>query len=252
MGQKDKKVQLTPSYNVEPVLNPEAFEIPEPEFYNFDVEKSIEKFQVGQIWAIYSDEDALPKYYGRIQKIDTVPEVTFHVAWLYHCLASRNTIGWVDKNIPICCGKFMVKRKIHKIVGSLSFSHQLTVEPVGKKDVVAILPRKGEIWALYKNWNIELKHSELKNCEYDIVEIAEVNDEWTLGVVLELVCGYKSVFKPQRERQKVVSVEILQTEMLRFSHQIPAFCLTMEQSESLQGFWELDPAAVPQCLLCSS
>lgn len=252
VGQKNKDVRLAPSYNVEPVSNPEAFEIPEPEFCNFDVEKSIEKFQVGQIWAIYSDEDALPKYYGRIQKIDTIPEVTFHVAWLYHCLASRDTIRWVDKSIPICCGKFMVKRKTQKIVGSLSFSHQLTVEPVGKKDVVAILPRKGEIWALYKNWNKEMKHSELKNCEYDIVEIAEVNDEWTLGVVLELVCGYKSVFKPQRERQKVVSVEILQTELLRFSHQIPAFCLTMEQSESLQGFWELDPAAVPQCLLCSS
>ncbi|KAL2545030.1 DNAJ heat shock N-terminal domain-containing protein [Forsythia ovata] len=253
LGKKDKNVRLNPSCNDAPVSIPEDLEIPEPEFYNFDAEKSIEKFQVGQIWAIYSDEDALPKYYGKIQKIDTLPEVTFHVAWLYPCLASRDTIRWVDKNIPICCGKFMVKkRKTHKIVGTLSFSHQLRVEPVGKKDVFTILPQKGEIWALYKNRNVEMKHSELVNCEYEIVEIAEINDEWTLGVVLELVRGYKSVFKPRREKQKVVSVEILQTEMLRFSHQIPAFCLTVEQGESLQGCWELDPAAVPQYLLCSS
>lgn len=34
-------------------------EIPEPEFYDFDADKSKEKFQVGQIWAVYSDEDML-------------------------------------------------------------------------------------------------------------------------------------------------------------------------------------------------
>jgi hypothetical protein len=46
----------------------DAIEIPESEFFNFDAEKSIEKFQVGQIWSLYSDEDGLPKYYGQIMK----------------------------------------------------------------------------------------------------------------------------------------------------------------------------------------
>jgi len=39
-------------------------QVPEPEFYSFDAERSPEKFQIGQCWAMYSDEDALPRYYG--------------------------------------------------------------------------------------------------------------------------------------------------------------------------------------------
>ncbi|WMV09423.1 hypothetical protein MTR67_002808 [Solanum verrucosum] len=36
-------------------------QVPEPEFYKFAAERSPEKFQIGQCWAIYSDEDALPR-----------------------------------------------------------------------------------------------------------------------------------------------------------------------------------------------
>uniref|UniRef100_M1CEQ9 DNAJ heat shock N-terminal domain-containing protein n=1 Tax=Solanum tuberosum TaxID=4113 RepID=M1CEQ9_SOLTU len=54
--------------------------VPEPEFYKFADERSPEKFQIGQCWAIYSDEDALPRYYGKIKKIDLLPEFVLHVA----------------------------------------------------------------------------------------------------------------------------------------------------------------------------
>ncbi|KAH0743299.1 hypothetical protein KY290_031292 [Solanum tuberosum] len=42
-------------------------QVTEPEFYKFADERSREKFQIGQCWAIYSDEDALPQYYGQIK-----------------------------------------------------------------------------------------------------------------------------------------------------------------------------------------
>ncbi|KAH0781641.1 hypothetical protein KY290_001239 [Solanum tuberosum] len=48
-------------------------QVPESEFYKFAAERSPEKFQIGQCWAIYSDEDALPRYYGLIKKIDLLP-----------------------------------------------------------------------------------------------------------------------------------------------------------------------------------
>ncbi|CAI9759516.1 unnamed protein product [Fraxinus pennsylvanica] len=166
---------LNPSCNGEPV----SVEIPESEFYNFDADKSKEKFQVGQIWAVYSDEDVLPKYYCQIKKIDSLPENTYHVAWLLHCPSSRDMVRWVDKSIPICCGKFMVEKgKTHKIVGTLPFSHQLKIEPspLEKEGVFTILPEVGQIWACYENWNVKMKLAELENCKYEIVEILDVDD----------------------------------------------------------------------------
>ncbi|KAL2464013.1 uncharacterized protein Fot_52055 [Forsythia ovata] len=44
----DNNAQQNPSCNDTPVSF--SLEIPEPEFFNFDAEKSTEKFQVGQIW----------------------------------------------------------------------------------------------------------------------------------------------------------------------------------------------------------
>ncbi|KAH0743293.1 hypothetical protein KY290_031286 [Solanum tuberosum] len=56
-------------------------QVPQPEFYKFADERSWEKFQIGQCWAIYSDEDALPRYYGQIKKSDLLPDFVLHVAW---------------------------------------------------------------------------------------------------------------------------------------------------------------------------
>ncbi|KAL2464012.1 DNAJ heat shock N-terminal domain-containing protein [Forsythia ovata] len=97
-----------------------------------------------------------------------------------------------------------------------------------------------------------MKLSELENCEYEIVEIMDVNEEFIVVVSLELVHGYKSVFKPRKEELVVQTVVILLTEMLKFSHQIPAFPLKEDEQGGIpKGSWELDSAAVPQYLLCS-
>ncbi|KAL2459218.1 uncharacterized protein Fot_54907 [Forsythia ovata] len=51
---------------------------PDPRFHNFDAERSYDKLQVRQIWAIYGDKDGLPKYYGQIEKIETCQEFVLH------------------------------------------------------------------------------------------------------------------------------------------------------------------------------
>ncbi|CAL5415819.1 unnamed protein product [Camellia sinensis] len=230
---------------------PEAFEFPDPEFFNFDAEKSPEKFQIGQIWALYSDEDGLPKYYARITKIDYLPEFTLHITWAVACPLPKDMIQWLDKKMLICCGMFKLqKRASITYTETNPFSHRLRVEHTDKKDVYAIFPRKGEVWALYKNWNAGLKHSDLKTCKYDMVQILE-KDEMKIKVLfLELVGGFKSVFKPQQG--STCMMEIAQRELLRFSHQIPAFRLTEERGGSLRGYWELDPAALPVTFFRSS
>lgn len=231
----------------------ESYEIPEPEFYNFDGEKDMDKFQVGQIWALYGDEDALPKYYGRIKKIDSPPRFALHLTWLAPCSLTKDVIQWTNKEMPICCGNFKLgKGKPQMFTSTGPFSHQLRVKSKDEKNIYSVFPEKGDVWALYKNWSSAMTCSDLDNCEYDLVEILDKNEVGITVLFLELVTGFKSVFKPQTVRQSTVGGQIPWAELLRFSHQIPSFRLTEEKDGSLRGFWELDPAALPIYLFCSS
>ncbi|XWS08659.1 hypothetical protein CRYUN_Cryun40dG0020400 [Craigia yunnanensis] len=227
-----------------PDLTAKAFEIPESEFYNFDADKSQEKFIHGQVWALYGDDDGLPKYYGEIEKIESDPVFKIHVRWLLP-YRSKNRIEWYDTKMPTCCGRFRIKKGSQAYSSTDSFSHELKAEPAVRKDEYAILPRKGEIWALYRNWTPKIRCSELENWEYDIVQVMEETDRHIKVLVLERVDGFNSVFKAQVKGGSNVTVEIPQVEQLRFSHQIPFFQLTEERNGSLSGFWELDPAALP-------
>ncbi|KDP23995.1 hypothetical protein JCGZ_25383 [Jatropha curcas] len=229
-----------------PTSTPEDIEIPEPEFFNFDAEKSIEKFQVGQIWSLYSDEDGLPKYYGQITKIGTGQGFKLWLRWLIPCALPNDVIQWRDEDMPICCGRFSTRKGgLQSYSSTDAFSHQLSAEPVGKKNEYTILPRKGQVWALYRNWSAQINHYELNECKYDAVEVQEENDLVIKVSLLEKVEGFNSVFKARLNEGLAVIMEVHCVELLRFSHQIPAFRLTEERGGSLRGFWELDPAALP-------
>ncbi|KAL8105276.1 uncharacterized protein LOC141676644 [Apium graveolens] len=263
MDEEDQTLHSDASFNtyenptedvgVVPDLSEDAYEIPDPEFYNFDANKSIDKFEIGQVWAIYCDEDGMPKYYGRIIKIDLLPKYKLSVAWLGVSSTSNGMIQWNDKNIPVACGRFKIRKmRPSEYTSTAAFSHHVraSIESRGKKEEYVILPRKGEIWALYKNWNAGLKCSDLENCDYDVVEVIENNQSGIYVLSLEEVNGYKSVFTVQVKGQFPVTFTIPANELLRFSHQIPAFRLTAEQGGSLRGNLELDPAALPFHLLC--
>ncbi|KAK6803542.1 hypothetical protein RDI58_001326 [Solanum bulbocastanum] len=109
-------------------------QVPEPEFYRFSAERSPEKFQIGQCWAICSDEDALPQYYGQIKKIDLLPEFVLHVAWFYACSLPKSTIHCHDKTMPIGCGLFKFRNsRLNKYTVTNNFSHVVAAEPVKKR-----------------------------------------------------------------------------------------------------------------------
>ncbi|XP_010240875.1 PREDICTED: uncharacterized protein LOC104585627 [Nelumbo nucifera] len=228
-----------------PVSSAEPSEIPESDFYDFESEKSHEKFQPGQIWALYSDVDGLPKYYAQIKKIKSPPDFKVYITWLEACEQPKDMIQWLDKEIPICCGTFKVQNGKPTVYDETGFfSHQLRVETSGKNGY-NIYPRKGEVWALFKDWNTEWTCSDLLGCKYDIVEILEDNALGIKVLLLVQVDGYKSVYKAKRKGASAVTMEIPRVELLRFSHQIPAHQLTEERDGRLRGCWELDPAAMP-------
>ncbi|KAK2447775.1 hypothetical protein QL285_007102 [Trifolium repens] len=225
----------------------DSFEVPDPSFYQFDDERSYEKFEAGQIWAFYGDEDQLPKYYGQIKEVKRIGStIELRVIYLTNCWLPKIVKRWDDEDMIISCGKFKVKPngKLCTYNNTNSVSHQVHASLVGKN--FEIYPRKGEIWALYRGWTTELKRSDLKNCEYDIVEVIEEGDSWTDVLFLEKVSGYSSVFKGKLTSGGTkMSITIDRLELLKFSHKIPAFKLTEEHDSNLKGFWELDPGAIP-------
>ncbi|KAG4945824.1 hypothetical protein JHK87_041831 [Glycine soja] len=225
----------------------DAFEIPDPEFCNFDAERSLEKFQVGQIWAFYGDEDGLPKYYGQIKRVKSSPDLELQVTYLTNCWLPEKCVKWEDKDMLISIGRFKIKAGARSCTyaNTYSVSHQVQVITDGKKKEYEIFPREGEIWALYRNWTTKIKRSDLLNLEYDIVEVVGEHDLWMDVLPLELVSGYNSVFKRKSNAGSARATKIYWKDLLRFSHQIPAFKLTEEQDGTLRGFWELDPGAVP-------
>nr|CAB3490105.1 unnamed protein product [Digitaria exilis] len=121
------------------------------------------------------------------------------------------------------------------------------VDASNLKVQVTIVPKIGEVWAIYKNWAPDWIPSS-KDCpaEYAIGEIKMCTGTGTLFAFLTKVHGYISVFKPDAQNG---ALEVPMNENLRFSHRIPSFRLTKENGGKLRGFYELDPAAVPEILL---
>ncbi|KAL5541781.1 hypothetical protein UlMin_009491 [Ulmus minor] len=229
-------------------LSPGVIEFPDAEFYNFDADKSQEKFQIGQIWALYSDEDGLPKYYGQIKKIVHLPAFTLHLQWLSSSSLPTKAIKWSDKHMPISCGRFKNPRNLEQDYDSTAtFSHRVRALHVGgRRFEYDILPQKGQVWALYNNWNPGFRCSDLDKCEYEVVEVLMATESVIEVLFLDRVDGFNSVFKSKMHDGSPLTMGINQVELLRFSHQIPAFRLTEERGGTLRGFWELDPASLPE------
>ncbi|KAJ0080618.1 hypothetical protein Patl1_23438 [Pistacia atlantica] len=211
----------------------------ELECYDFKAEKSDDKFQVDQIWALYNDRDRMPKRYAQVKKIESTPSFRLHVSMLEACSLPKDS--WQ----PVCCGAFKVKTGRTSILPSSAFSHRLKAESVGRSRI-EIYPRKGEVWAVYKNWNAEPTCSDQDKCECDIVEVLEDHEQSTKVVLLTCVNGPQSLYRaPRSQRTKTGLMEIPRADVARFSHQIPAFQLPGERDNQLKGYWKLDPLAIP-------
>jgi curved DNA-binding protein CbpA len=195
--------------------------VPEESFYNFCSEK---KFQLGQIWASY--KDGLPNKYAQIMKINYP---TLQVQF----------VEPVTENQPGYCGVFKLQTG-KEVLNADCFSHMVSSRPITTK-AFEVYPKKGEIWAVHQNCTVDVPGSGLKNSEYDVVEVVNDTARATEVSALTKVAGYKSVYKNPRRDILV----ILRAEYRRFSHQIPAFQLTEQESGILKGYWELDPAAIP-------
>ncbi|CAL9200239.1 unnamed protein product [Musa hybrid cultivar] len=229
--------------------SPLVVEYPEAEFHNFDEGKSIENVQRGQIWALYSEIDQYPNYYGWVKKIE-LEDHKVHIAWLEACPVSEEEAHWIQEGMPVACGTFKVEQQSVAFENMGMFSHLVQAKPSARRNRYDIRPCHGEIWAVYKNWSAGWSRSDWQNCEYDVVEISECTDAGLKVRVLTKVDGYRAVFKHESEG-KAVTMDVPVNEYIRFSHKIPSFRLTNERGGKLRGYWELDTASIPDILLIS-
>lgn len=236
-------------YDSESNQNQQAIVVdcPDPEFRDFDKDKNEKCFSVDQIWACYDSLDVMPILYAHIRKVFS-PEFKLQVTFLKANPDEQSNINWVNAELPMVCGKFIHDDTIETSSRSM-FSHQVHFEKGSDDGTYLIYPRKGETWALFKDWNIGWSSDpdNHRSFRYLMVEIlSDFNQESGVEICyLEKVKGFVSVFR-RVVKDGIVAFLVPSSEMLRFSHSVPSTKLTGAEREGVPAeAFELDPASLP-------
>ncbi|KAJ8574041.1 hypothetical protein K7X08_010552 [Anisodus acutangulus] len=222
-----------------------SIDVPDSDFHNFDSNRIESCFGPNQVWAAYDDSDGMPRHYAVILKVVSLNPFKARISWLNSDDSGTGSLKCVNSGAPKTCGYF--KRGRHELRTSVNcFSHKVRWTK-GPGDTIQIFPRKGEIWALYRNWSPEWNEFTEDDVihKYDLIEVLEdFNEEAVVVTPLVKVAGFKSVFHKHLNPREIRKIPM--EEMFRFSHEISSYLLTGKEGPNApKGFRELDPAAMP-------
>ncbi|KAJ8748619.1 hypothetical protein K2173_007609 [Erythroxylum novogranatense] len=229
---------------------PISITVPDPDFHDFDNDRSEECFQSKQIWAIYDEDDGMPRLYCIVREVVSLQPFKIYITYLNSKTDSEfGSVNWIDSGFTKSCGHFRAWNS--DIVEQVNiFSHLLKGEKAGRGGCVRIFPKSGDIWAVYRNWSPDWNRSTPDEVRHQY-EMVEVLNDYTeeLGVSISpliKLAGFKTVY--QRKTNKDAIRWIPRREMFRFSHQVPSWSLKGE-GKFPDLCWDLDPAATPDELL---
>ncbi|GAA0143718.1 hypothetical protein LIER_04331 [Lithospermum erythrorhizon] len=239
------------SYSVSNVANDdfaaESMSVPDPDFHDFDMDRSESSFGEGEIWAAYDDDDSMPRYYAFISKVISRMPFKVRLSWLNSKTNNEfSTINWVGSGFYKTCGEFRVGRyEVNNTINSFSHKVKWFKGPPG---TIHIFPKKGDVWALYSNWSPDWnKHTpdEVRHKYEMALVLDDYSEEQGISVApLVKDVGFRTVFYPHMDPKKIKRIP--KEEMFRFSHQVPNYSLTGEEVKSApKNCQELDPAATP-------
>ncbi|KAK7252516.1 hypothetical protein RIF29_36511 [Crotalaria pallida] len=224
------------------------------DFYDFDKDRAERSFKKGQVWAVYDDDDGMPRAYGLIDELISANPFYVSISWLdSQNSGDEKIVGSEKTGFHIPCGRFKVALKT--TINSINiFSHVVDCDRAAR-EVYQIYPKKGSVWALFGEAAVDADKRKLaadsKRC-YDVVVFlttySEVNG--LSMAYLEKVDGYKTVFKRQEMGSHAIRF-LGKDDLWLISHQIPArrFPCNDKTPELLKDCWELDPASLPSDLL---
>ncbi|KAL2938547.1 Chaperone protein DnaJ [Bienertia sinuspersici] len=250
VGESRRRANLGNSQLEPKKLGPVTLTVPDSDFHDFDKDRTEDCFQPKQIWALYDEEDGMPRLYCLIRQIVSVSPFKIHISYLSSKTDTEfGAVNWIDSGFTKSCGHFRATSS-DIVEGVNMFSHVLSREKAGRGGCVRLYPRSGDIWAVYRNWSKDWNRSTPYDVrhQYEMVEVLDDYNEEVGTRVIPLVKleGFKTVY--QRSTDKDVIQWIPRREMVRFSHQVPSWLLK-EATDIPEGCWDLDPAAIPDELL---
>nr|CAD1817005.1 unnamed protein product [Ananas comosus var. bracteatus] len=226
--------------------DPISLSYPDPEFFDFDECRDRSLFEVDQIWALYDDLDGMPRFYARIRRIYENQDFKVGFTWLEHDPSNAAEMAWSRRLLPVACGSFR-RGKAQVSQDPLMFSHIISWEKGKKKNGYDIYPKEGEVWAVYKGWDIAWSSDpdDDRTFKYEIVEVLSdfVAGSGINVIPLVTVEGFVSLFVRAKDK---APYRILSSEILRFSHRVPFHRMTGAERDGVpQGSFELDTASLP-------
>ncbi|KAL3623623.1 hypothetical protein CASFOL_032439 [Castilleja foliolosa] len=214
----------------------------DPEFNDFDKERDEGCFSVNQFWACYDEADGMPRFYAKVRKVRASP-FELSITWLEADPIDEAHAKWIEEKLPVGCGGFKLGETT-KTSSRLSFSHQLHCEKTKKRGSLIVYPRKGQVWAIYKDWNLNWSSDDHREYKYEVVEVISDFDavDGVKVSYLDKVGGFVSIFQRSGMNSFLVGVN----ELYKFSHSIPCFKMTGSERDGVPvDSFELDPASLP-------
>ncbi|KAL0735562.1 hypothetical protein Bca4012_011772 [Brassica carinata] len=219
-------------------------------FNDFKKLREESNFAVGQTWALYDKVDGMPRLYARIRKV-SAPSFELRITYLEPDPDDEKQIQWLEENLPVSAGQFKLGKHQNTKDRSL-FSHVIHCKEGSNTGHLTVSPRKGETWALFKNWDINWSSEAAshRSYEYEFVEIlSDYADETGVTVAfLRKAKGFASVFFRTGTGDADTS-QILPHNVYQFSHKVPSFKMTGAEAKGVpKDAYELDQAALPEAI----
>ncbi len=230
------------------------FNVLSADIHDFDSDRTEKVMALHQFWALYDDKDGMPRFYGHITKLRHSP-FEVNVEWLepYHPVVRRS--GLVKSAaLSASCGEFVLATECSQTLAA--FSHRVEIEEDVSRGTFRLYPKKGEVWALYRNWSkpkpekvadvaADEEEDNVK-FEYELVEVhSDYSKEKGVKVApIYKVSGFTALFKSGGYR---ASIAIPAKDVpSRFSHRIFTYQISGDEMPGVpKDSLELDPAATP-------
>lgn len=200
------------------------------------------------IWAVYDGLDGLPRTYILADPVSDREEIT----WLGACPVTEEEKKWCRAGLPVACGNFRLKKTTMGMDHSM-LSHRVQCDWDADSQQYTIYPRKGEVWAMYRDWEMEWSSDPRRvgqhsHFEFEFVElVTNFNKNEGAGVVPlknSRACG--CVFERLANDMGVeFCFHVNGNESYRFSHQIQNYKIHEIEGER-NGCRILDPLLVFQ------